>query len=157
MKQKISNWLQERCVAAPPFHPDHSQLTGMFRIEDKAGTLIHVIASDGSGWEHVSVSISGAERCPTWGEMCLVKDLFWHKNETVIQYHPSEKTYVNNHPYVLHLWRPTGKKIPNPPTILIGLKERPPVEMENGKPVLTSDQFIEILADSEKKAGRKNV
>ena len=38
-------------------------------------TAIAVIASWGGGWEHVSVSL--ARRCPTWEEMCMVKDIFW--------------------------------------------------------------------------------
>ena len=34
--------------------------------------ILHVIASDGQGWEHVSVSLS--HRTPNWREMCFVKD-----------------------------------------------------------------------------------
>ena len=40
-------------------------------------TAIAVIASWGGGWEHVSVSL--ARRCPTWEEMCMVKDIFWER------------------------------------------------------------------------------
>ena len=35
---------------------------------------IAFIASWAGGWEHVSVSLRN--RCPTWDEMCLVKDIF---------------------------------------------------------------------------------
>jgi hypothetical protein len=38
-----------------------------------APVTVVVIASDGMGWDHVSVSLK--DRCPTWEEMCLVKDL----------------------------------------------------------------------------------
>lgn len=88
--------------------------------------MLNVIASDGEGWEHVSVSVQGSlnkKRTPTWAEMCHIKDLFWDKEDTVLQYHPAESEYVNNHPYVLHLWRPVdGEGIPTPPHVLVGSK-----------------------------------
>jgi hypothetical protein len=40
----------------------------------------------------------------------------------VIQYHPPESEYVNNHPNCLHLWRPTGCALPMPPSIMVGVK-----------------------------------
>jgi hypothetical protein len=73
------------------------------------------------GWEHVSVSLS--DRAPTWEEMCIVKDLFWDADECVVQYHPRKTDYVNHHPHCLHLWKPTRKRLPTPPTILVGPKE----------------------------------
>jgi hypothetical protein len=83
--------------------------------------------SDGLGWEHVSVSVgherSDPSRCPTWEEMCWIKDLFWDKSDTVIQYHPAEENYVNMHPYVLHLWRPVNNELPLPDPLLVGIKE----------------------------------
>ena len=85
------------------------------------------IASDGSDeipWEHVSVRAIDykGERCPTWDEMCWLKSLFWDEEECVIQYHPPRAEYVNNHPFVLHLWKPTAAGIPRPPTICVGIK-----------------------------------
>lgn len=47
---------------------------------------VAIIASWGGGWEHVSVSLSN--RCPTWEEMCMVKDIFWGEDECVIQFRP---------------------------------------------------------------------
>ena len=82
--------------------------------------VLRCIVSDGGGWEHVSVSLPN--RCPTWEEMCVVKAHFWTDDETVIQYHPARAEYVNNHPFCLHLWRPTGAAIPTPPSYLVGLK-----------------------------------
>lgn len=79
-----------------------------------------VIASDGAGWEHVSVSLN--DRTPTWDEMCFIKDLFWGEDDCVIQFHPAKQKYVNNHPYCLHLWRPTDNKFPKPPSVLVGLQ-----------------------------------
>jgi len=71
-----------------------------------------VIASWGGGWDHISVSYSN--RCPTWDEMCFVKDLFFNKDEMAIQYHPVEKDYVNLHPYCLHIWNPQNADVPTP-------------------------------------------
>lgn len=80
------------------------------------------LASDGAGWEHVSVSLP--TRCPTWGEMCYVKMVFWGHDDTVLQYHPPPKEYVNNHPHCLHLWRPVGGAFPAPPAWMVGDKSR---------------------------------
>ena len=85
-----------------------------------------VIASDGGlpgqmSWEHVSVSLP--HRCPTWAEMCRIKSIFWDANDVVIQYHPAESEYVNNHNFCLHLWRPVGVELPVPDSLLVGIKE----------------------------------
>lgn len=90
----------------------------------RGGRRMFVIASDGMGWEHVSVHILDGKRMhtPTWTEMCHIKDLFWDGDDCVVQYHPPQSEYINNHPHTLHLWRPTGQTIPNPPSILVGVK-----------------------------------
>jgi hypothetical protein len=98
---------------------------GMFLVPQRGGGMpLRVIAADGGlpgdiGWEHVSVS--RPDRCPTWAEMCLVKDLFWGPEDTVVQYHPPKLDYVNNHPFCLHLWRPVGVEMPRPPAIMVGV------------------------------------
>lgn len=78
---------------------------------------LRVIASDGEGWEHVSVSLS--DRCPTWTEMCKIKSVFWDPEDAVMQLHPPVSTYVNNHPNTLHLWRPVDRAIPLPPIVMV--------------------------------------
>lgn len=80
--------------------------------------LLQVIASDGGGWEHASVSL--AYRTPTWWEMCHIKTVFWEPEDCVLQYHPPESKYINLHPFCLHLWRPTDIEIPTPPEWMIG-------------------------------------
>jgi hypothetical protein len=77
-----------------------------------------VVFSDGLGWDHVSVST--ANRCPNWDEMCFVKQLFWSPDDVVMQLHPAASEYVNEHPYCLHLWRPQGVTLPTPPAIMVG-------------------------------------
>lgn len=84
------------------------------------GRHFAVIASDGMDWDHVSVSLG--TRNPNWREMCFIKDLFFDKEECVVQYHPPESEYVNQHEHCLHLWRPQKAKLPAPPSILVGIK-----------------------------------
>lgn len=79
------------------------------------GKSFFVIASSDGGWEHVSVSPKNQKRCPTWDEMCAIKDMFFEEEEAVMQLHPAKSEYVNIHPYCLHLWRPLEREIPMPP------------------------------------------
>jgi hypothetical protein len=88
-----------------------------------AGYDYKIIASNGGGWEHVSVSPSDLKRPPGWDVMCKIKDMFFEDDEVVIQIHPAKKDYINNHPYCLHLWRSTEAIQPLPPPEFIGLKE----------------------------------
>lgn len=93
---------------------------GAFMVPSRlpSGPSLRVIAASDMGWEHVSVSTE--KRCPTWEEMCRIKDLFWGPEDVVMQLHPARSEYVNRHPYCLHLWRPTGATIPTPPRIMVG-------------------------------------
>jgi hypothetical protein len=80
--------------------------------------VLRVIAAPGSvkygvPWDHVSVSLD--HRCPTWDEMSHIKDLFFDKEETAVQFHPKKSEYVNNHPYVLHLWKKMDHDYELPP------------------------------------------
>ena len=95
---------------------------GAFEIKLRHGQTVFAIASDAMGWEHVSVS--RRDRCPTWDEMCQVKELFWSSEDCVVQFHPPRSEYINNHPYCLHLWRPAdgNQPLPMPMSILVGVK-----------------------------------
>lgn len=101
---------------------------GAFQIPLEKGIIANVIASDGSGWEHVSVHIfdQGNAETPTWDEMCIIKDYFWDLEDCVIQYHPPRSNYISQHDNVLHLWRPTdpNMQIPIPEPILVGFKKK---------------------------------
>lgn len=101
-------------------------LYGYFEMQAPEG-LLRIISSgehhqqeDGE-WEHVSVSL--ADRCPTWEEMCLVKDLFWMPEECVLQFHPPRSTHINNMPFCLHLWKPLYP-IQLPPAITVGVSKK---------------------------------
>jgi hypothetical protein len=107
--------------------PEHGN-NGAFRVPSPNGVELRIIASDGTHpdaefWEHVSVSVAGAKRCPNWPEMCFAKQLFWDDGETVIQFHPAKADYVNHHPFTLHLWRHRSGMQLMPPFHLVGPKE----------------------------------
>ena len=77
------------------------------------GQVFFFVCSTGGGWDHVSVS--QRKRCPSWEEMCIVKDIFFNKNECCVEYHPAAKDYVNLHPNCLHIWKPQNADLPTPP------------------------------------------
>jgi hypothetical protein len=88
------------------------------------GLQTKCIVSDGMGWEHVSVSIHNSRNTPSWQMMCKVKALFWDDEATVIQLHPPQSQWVNNHAGCLHLWRCIdGREFPLPPAIMVGKQE----------------------------------
>lgn len=96
---------------------------GAFEVDGPCGRTLRVIASssdqkEGIDWEHVSVSLSN--RNPNWEEMCYIKALFWDVEETVMQLHPPQSKWINNHPHCLHMWKPTNQEIPLPPSITVG-------------------------------------
>ena len=108
---------------------DADGMNGAFSIKLWPGATACCIVSDGSGlkeigleiWEHVSVHMedgNGKERTPSWGDMCLNKDIFWNEDEVVVQFHPAKKDYVNLHPHVLHLWR-RAEGFPTPPKVCV--------------------------------------
>lgn len=111
-----------------PFYSDETfGNNGMFNLphQEHPKQRYIVIASDGKGWEHVSVHVGksdGSERTPTWDEMCYIKSVFWDEEDCVVQYHPRRSEYITAHSHTLHLWRPTGQVLPEPPSILIGAK-----------------------------------
>lgn len=109
-------------IKTGPFRSDISfGNSGAFEI-NRGRTKFWVTASDGEGWEHVSVHAEseGKERTPTWSEMCWIKNIFWDESDCVIQYHPAKSEYVNVHKYTLHLWRPLNAVIPIPDKTMVG-------------------------------------
>ncbi len=94
---------------------------GAFQMLINGRTSLFALASDGGGWEHVSVHAvsDNKPRTPTWAEMCKIKDLFWDKEDTVVQFHPKESEYVNIHNHVLHLWREKDVEYKLPPQELV--------------------------------------
>lgn len=82
-----------------------------------------VIWSTGGGWDHVSICPYKHSYTPSWDDMCKLKDMFFHDEEVVVQFHPSKSEYVNNMNNCLHLWCCTQIAMPTPPSIMVGIKD----------------------------------
>lgn len=117
---------EDRRIVRPPLasSPEDGN-NGAFLLEcmvDARRRLL-AVASDGEGWEHVSVSVQVRKiATPTWGEMHWVKGLFWDPEDCVVEFHPPESDYVNCHPGCLHLWRRVDEEFPRPPAWMVGPK-----------------------------------
>lgn len=120
MRKDLHNIEEFRVLTGPYATRPYSGIPGQFVIKTR-GRKLRVLASDGEGWEHVSVSVND-KRCPTWGEMCFIKDLFWEPDEAVFQIHPPHSDYRNLHEFVLHLWRQIDQSFPLPDGDMVGPK-----------------------------------
>ena len=129
-KYKVENPMYEEMkklmASIPEEYRKELKLPVTYRIPYSNRIDMWILVSDDFGWEHVSVSLLAKstephliERCPKWNEMQFVKDTFFKEDECVVQFHPAKKDYVNNHPYVLHLWRPVDGNFPVPPKELV--------------------------------------
>ena len=78
---------------------------------------IMVVASNGGGWDHVSVSLS--YRTPIYDEMKAIKRLFFLDHEWAMELHAPVLNHVNVHQYCLHMWRPQSVAIPIPPQEMV--------------------------------------
>jgi len=105
-----------------PFATMDGDQKGLFFVRRGLGEIpLKVVASPPDGeWQHVSVSLPN--KCPTWNEMCKIKELFWDDDETVMQLHVPTSQHINMHPFCLHLWRENNNEFKLPPSILVGLK-----------------------------------
>lgn len=93
---------------------------GIFLIPVPNYCDLKVIASSGSGWDHVSVSLP--YRSPSWEEMEIVRKIFSNTSEVWVQFGVPEKEHVNYHPYCLHWWRDQHRPYRLPPSIMVGPK-----------------------------------
>ena len=96
------------------------------------------------GWEHVTVA-GVNHKVPDWDIMCKVKDIFWNEEECCIEYHPRKSQYINNNEYCLHIWRPLGVELPEPPTILLGLQD-----IDSNQTEQATEAFLESLTPEER-------
>lgn len=96
---------------------DHGN--GYFELPSPVdGETLRVIAANGGDWDHVSVS--RADRCPTWAEMDWVARRFFQEREAAMQLHVPADHHINRMPHCLHLWRPRrGQRIPRPPAAMV--------------------------------------
>jgi len=114
----------------PVFYSDNSYgNNGVFLIpiDKEAGITAQVVAGEGMGWEHISITLleKGVPIMPAYEEMQEIANIFWDDDDWVIQFRPPKSEHVNNHPFCLHWWRPIGGKgMLTPPSILVGIKDK---------------------------------
>ena len=83
------------------------------------GEMWQVILSDGMGWRHLSITNAQRHQMPSWNIMCRVKELFFGDDDWCVQFHPAKEDYINDHPWVLHLWQPLNEKLPTPYVFMV--------------------------------------
>ena len=67
-----------------------------------------------NGWEHLSISLTdNMNKCPSWDEMCMFKDIFFKDDEACVEYHPKKEDYVNVHPRMLTYMETTRPRTTN--------------------------------------------
>ena len=97
--------IEKHRLKGNPDYPagDKGTMQGSFYFEEEH---LLVVVKSINKWESCEVAVCGfiaggieyATRCPTWNEMCFVKDMFWSEDEVCIQYHPDKKNYMGNVP-----------------------------------------------------------
>ncbi len=154
MRTKFADEVEKGRVMDGPFASTFHQQSGAFFI--KIGEeAFQIIVSNNDGWEHASMCPVYKKRTPTWEEMSTLKEYFWEEEEAVVQYHPPKSSYINSHPYVLHLWRPLTQILPLPPSSMVGVKDSSPPTNEKefdeiqhkARHILLHSMFDELLAD----------
>lgn len=113
------DWEKERAITGGHQGDDDNGAFVVPSPED--GGALRVVASRGYGWEHVSVS--RADRIPTWTEMEKIASMFFAPHETAMQLHVPAPEHINCHPHCLHWWRPVSAEagtIPKPPRWMVG-------------------------------------
>lgn len=121
MRSKPSQFLESHRVDSGPLSSDSSYgNNGAFELTYNDVLLVIIASSDGV-WDHVSVHTVGRDgsQTPTWDEMDYVRKLFFRGDEWVIQYHAPVNKHIENHPDVLHMWRPQRETIPVPPAWMV--------------------------------------
>lgn len=89
--------------------PAYPQMQG-FRWDDLRAIGSTDTDADGVVWRHLSVS--RADRYPTWDELTEARYRFFEEETEVVQFLPPRSEYVNLHPNCFHLWqRLDGKRI----------------------------------------------
>lgn len=67
---------------------------------------------DGRDWMHVS--LSRADRLPSFDDLKFAKSVFVGDQRYAYQVFPPTEKYINIHPFVLHLWSPLTGAPPLP-------------------------------------------
>ena len=106
MRKNLPDHLEKARTQQAPYITPVGALYGKFEIRCPGSRYKLWILSSGEthdagiytgpgpgvgSWEHVSVSVPGKKFCPSWEEMCWVKDLFWGEEETGNPVSPTKK------------------------------------------------------------------
>lgn len=99
-------WVFESLPAVLPagWHEVERKLDGV-TYRSKWGLLVIVSGDtelDGKRWIHLSMS--RANRLPSYDDMVQVKELFIGRDRTALQVFPPRHKHINIMPYCLHLW-----------------------------------------------------
>lgn len=62
----------------------------MFNFKYKSREY-EVIASNGGGWDHVSIYPLHQKHMPSWDVMCTLKNICFNDDEVVMELHPAKK------------------------------------------------------------------
>ncbi len=104
---------------------------GTEAVPDENKVLVHspyfilCVLSDQRDWEHIAVAIHtiGPPRAPVKEEVEAVRNMFWGKDDTVVQFTTSSN-FKDDNPHTVHLWRNPLMDIPVPPAELFGLEKK---------------------------------
>lgn len=103
-------------VERPHFRQDEH--TGYFKVMVGQHSFYVIASIDDCGedglWDHISVTPKNQNRCPTWDEMCAIKNMFFEPEEECVEFHPKQSQYINMHKNCLHIWRPITKTLTTP-------------------------------------------
>ena len=83
------------------------------------GRIWQVCLSDGFGFRHLSATNYTRKELPPWQVMVRLKEAFFDDATWVVMYIPAKEDYVNDHPYVHHLWEPLNEELPKPSIVLV--------------------------------------
>lgn len=123
--EELNQWRNE--LRKEELSPYPKNLIGFFGPIELLTSTAFVYAENGisnPNWEHLTVIVKckrfpTERRCPTWEEMCQIKDMFFSPDEEAVQIHPKEEEYVNILTTHLHLWRLKSGEFPLPPKEIV--------------------------------------
>jgi hypothetical protein len=83
------------------------------------GEIWQICLSDGMGFKHLSATNHQKRQLPPWQVMVRLKEAFFADEDWVVMYIPAKDEYVNDHPFVHHLWLPLNSELPHPLVALV--------------------------------------
>lgn len=107
-----------------PIEKNHDSFACMHKVKG-----VRVIASWGLDWDHVSVSVVGGRKIPSYKTMRFVHSVFF-PGEIAVEYHMPPSKHISpgidlpsklglQGTEVLHLWRCQTQEMPTPPRGLV--------------------------------------